>query len=245
MDAKWPCISGIPGAAGREGKAAIRYFNALNNRLVQRSDELFAKSCPPTSAWSAARSGFSARQRGAREAAKRRNRQFLRFTSPVETPYPENNLMNARWFPAARTRRYRDAAVERGRHQPQRAVPDLQLLGISALRLSMPYHDIRRPPSSSAPTTRSRPTSAAPSPPPAKGSSTSAAASTGWRGRDTTSSAWWAPAWARATRSSPRAHDPRISVNAFNHASTSSPTSSGPANRRGTFGRASSRRDRG
>ena len=26
--------------------------------------------------------------------------EFLRFTSPVKTPYPENNLVNARWFPA-------------------------------------------------------------------------------------------------------------------------------------------------
>ena len=25
--------------------------------------------------------------------------QFLRFTSAVQSPYPENNLMNARWFP--------------------------------------------------------------------------------------------------------------------------------------------------
>src|SRR5207344_288137 len=25
---------------------------------------------------------------------------FLRFTSPVRTPFPENNLVNARWFPA-------------------------------------------------------------------------------------------------------------------------------------------------
>src|SRR5215469_245497 len=26
--------------------------------------------------------------------------QFLRFTSPVRTPYPENDLVNARWYPA-------------------------------------------------------------------------------------------------------------------------------------------------
>ena len=25
---------------------------------------------------------------------------FLRFTSPVRSPFPENNLANARWFPA-------------------------------------------------------------------------------------------------------------------------------------------------
>jgi hypothetical protein len=27
--------------------------------------------------------------------------QFLRFTSPVRTPYPENDRVNARWFPAS------------------------------------------------------------------------------------------------------------------------------------------------
>jgi len=26
--------------------------------------------------------------------------QFLRFTSPVRTPYPENDLVNARWYSA-------------------------------------------------------------------------------------------------------------------------------------------------
>ena len=26
--------------------------------------------------------------------------KFLRFTSPVTSPFPENNLVNARWFPA-------------------------------------------------------------------------------------------------------------------------------------------------
>ena len=26
--------------------------------------------------------------------------QYLRFTSPERTPYPENDLVNARWFPA-------------------------------------------------------------------------------------------------------------------------------------------------
>ena len=30
---------------------------------------------------------------------------FLRFTSPVESPYAENNGMNARWFPARGRRR--------------------------------------------------------------------------------------------------------------------------------------------
>jgi hypothetical protein len=79
--------------------------------------------------------------------------QFLRFTSPVCTPYPENNRVNARWFPAP---------AEKMRGKAKQAiilVPQwnsdafshnalcsvFNRFGISALRLSNPYHDIRRP----------------------------------------------------------------------------------------------------
>ena len=34
------------------------------------------------------------------EEGKLPKRQFLRFTSPVRTPYPENDRVNARWYPA-------------------------------------------------------------------------------------------------------------------------------------------------
>jgi len=79
--------------------------------------------------------------------------QFLRFTSPERTPYPENDLVNARWYPAPP---HKDPA------RPMQAIIILpqwnadafshnglceifNRMGISALRLSMPYHDIRRP----------------------------------------------------------------------------------------------------
>jgi len=71
---------------------------------------------------------------------------FLRFTSPVRSPYRENNLVNARWFPARGRRAIvllphwnSDAIAYTGLCQA------LNLLGISVLRLSMPYHDIRMP----------------------------------------------------------------------------------------------------
>ena len=41
------------------------------------------------------------------EKVRGTNAEFLRFTSPVATPYPENNLVNARWFPARGTPRRR------------------------------------------------------------------------------------------------------------------------------------------
>ena len=81
----------------------------------------------------------------------------LRFPSALTTPHPENNTVLARWFPAFAARR-------RGKsHDPGPAVvvlPQwnsdagghiglsrlLARVGVSALRLSLPYHDARMPP---------------------------------------------------------------------------------------------------
>jgi hypothetical protein len=79
--------------------------------------------------------------------------QFLRFTSPVRTPYPENDLANARWYPAPPER------MESKPRQAMIVMPQwnadafshnalcslFNRFGISALRLSKPFHDIRRP----------------------------------------------------------------------------------------------------
>src|SRR5580658_6261676 len=79
--------------------------------------------------------------------------QFLRFTAPVRTPYPENDLVNARWYPAP---------AEKMQGKPKQAIIVMpqwnadafshntlcslfNRFGVSALRLSKPYHDIRRP----------------------------------------------------------------------------------------------------
>jgi len=79
--------------------------------------------------------------------------QFLRFTSPERTPYAENDLVNARWYPA-------DPQKQAGKpKQAMIVMPQwnadafshnalcrlFNRFGISALRLSKPYHDIRRP----------------------------------------------------------------------------------------------------
>ena len=81
----------------------------------------------------------------------------LTFPSAFRTPHPENNTVVARWFPAAN-----DARVGRARHRGRAVVvlPQwnadaeghvglsrlLARFGISALRLSLPYHDARMPP---------------------------------------------------------------------------------------------------
>jgi len=79
--------------------------------------------------------------------------QFLRFTSPERTPYPENDLVNARWYPAPAhkdPRRPKQAVVVLPQWNADafshNALCSLfNRMGISALRLSKPYHDIRRP----------------------------------------------------------------------------------------------------
>jgi hypothetical protein len=79
--------------------------------------------------------------------------EWLRFTSPLETPYPENNLVEARWFPLAPgkpNRRKRAVLVlpHWNSHAQQHVAlcQGFQKLGIPALRLSLPYHDRRMPP---------------------------------------------------------------------------------------------------
>ena len=78
---------------------------------------------------------------------------FLRFTSPISTPHPENDQVNARWYPT-------HPSQQRGR--PKQAIIVMpqwnadafshnalctlfNRFGVSALRLSKPYHDVRRP----------------------------------------------------------------------------------------------------
>ncbi len=78
---------------------------------------------------------------------------LLRFTSTAETPYPENNLVHAQWYPVE----------HKPGQRPNRAVivlphwnaslgqhgglcRGLQKFGIPNLRLSLPYHDYRMPP---------------------------------------------------------------------------------------------------
>jgi dienelactone hydrolase len=82
----------------------------------------------------------------------------LTWTSAVHTPTPENNIVRARFFPAmmkgretgARQRRRRPAVVllPQWNAQAESHVDlcrVLNRLGITALRLTLPYHEERRP----------------------------------------------------------------------------------------------------
>ncbi len=155
-------------------------MDALNAAIVERSEEFFGYEQPkdfaleerhpqlfPTNVRPETLKHDEELKQKALEG-KLPTAQFLRFTSPVRTPYPENDLVNARWYPAnnAATRTSRvsgtPASQEKMARKPKQAMIVLpqwnadafshnvlcslfNRFGISALRLSKPYHDIRRP----------------------------------------------------------------------------------------------------
>jgi hypothetical protein len=138
---------------------------ALNEEIVRRSDDFFGYATPtdfrlevrhpalfPTNVRPETMAQDAEMKRAA-EAGELETAEFLRFTSPVRTPYPENDEVNARWYPAA---------AEKQRGKPKQAMIVMpqwnadamshnalcsmfNSFGVSALRLSKPYHDIRRP----------------------------------------------------------------------------------------------------
>ncbi|MEO7029792.1 MAG: alpha/beta hydrolase family protein [Acidobacteriaceae bacterium] len=86
------------------------------------------------------------------EVGELRKAPYLRFTSALRTPHPENDVVNARWYPVER----KDKSKPR---QAMIVMPQwnadafshnglcelFNRFGISCLRLSKPYHDVRRP----------------------------------------------------------------------------------------------------
>ncbi len=144
----WPCRNGCSPAQAAERPE--KFFLEYNQRIVASSDEFYSYVKPTDYRLERRQvQVFSTREvpdpkLEAKVAGK--FAEFLRFTSPVRTPYPENNLANARWFPD-RGRR----AIVLLPHWNSDAIAYvglcrvLNMLGIAVLRLSMPYHDIRMP----------------------------------------------------------------------------------------------------
>ena len=75
----------------------------------------------------------------------------LTWTSAIQTPSPENNVARARYFPSQKKRSGPRAAVlvlPQWNAQPDSHVEACRIfnfLGIAALRLTLPYHEDRRP----------------------------------------------------------------------------------------------------
>jgi len=129
------------------GDLFFGYEMPTDFRLEERYPELFPTNVrPETLAKDAEIKQLAAEGKSAKA-------QFLRFTSPERTPFPENDQVNARWFlaPAHKDpKRPKQAIVvmpqwnaDAFSHNSLCRV--FNRFGVSALRLSKPYHDIRRP----------------------------------------------------------------------------------------------------
>jgi hypothetical protein len=74
--------------------------------------------------------------------------EHLRYSSAIESPYPENNTAGGRWFPAEKAKGRAVIVLPQWNSQPESQVGIcrwLNRVNLSALRLSLPYHDYRRP----------------------------------------------------------------------------------------------------
>ncbi len=123
------------------------YQTPTDFRLEMRHPQLFPTNVRPETLAQDAELKLQA------EIGELEETEFLRFTSPVRTLYPENDMVNARWY---------SAPPEKQVGKPKQAIIVMpqwnadafshnalctlfNRFGISALRLSKPYHDIRRP----------------------------------------------------------------------------------------------------
>jgi dienelactone hydrolase len=120
----WPCARQCP----KNGDTPVDYIAKLNRLAVEDSDQFFDYERP---------NDFSL------------TGNILRFRSPVLTPYPENNTVHAQWFPAKSNDNKRAVVLLPHWNCPVHGYNvlcrALSRLGISALRISLPYHDYRMP----------------------------------------------------------------------------------------------------
>jgi hypothetical protein len=120
----WPCAAQQP----RDGHRPGAYLSLLSEAAAQRGEEFYGYAPPQNF---------------------RLEGNALRFTSPVATPFPENNLVHAQFFPARNRNRKAVIVVPHWNAKLNEHVglaKALQFLGLSSLRVSLPYHDSRMPP---------------------------------------------------------------------------------------------------
>jgi alpha/beta hydrolase family protein len=118
----------ISPAQPRNGHDSEAWLRVLNDAAIQKSDGFFGYT-PPTD--------FQL------------DGDMLLFTSAAKTPFAQNNTVHAQWHPAEN---HKGRAVVVLPHwnshfsQHGALCRALKRFGISALRLSLPYHDARMPP---------------------------------------------------------------------------------------------------
>ncbi len=139
----WPMVNG---SFSHEVPDPERFVHDLNQEIVRRSETFFAYETPKDFRLEKHVPPPARDREGNHIQRETRPAPFLRFTSPVETPYAENNVANARWFPA----RGRCAMLilpqwnaDGDSHNGLGRL--FNWMGVAALRLSMPYHDVRKP----------------------------------------------------------------------------------------------------
>lgn len=159
----WPQVNGnYPGSPELQTAVALKYFEELNQAIVQDSERFFGyerprdfeldERLPQLFSTNERQRKQELKLERAAKSGKLKPAKFLRFTSPVRTPYPENDSVNARWFPAKdkQGNSSKKAVIvlpqwnaDAFSHNSLCEV--MNRYGVSALRLSKPYHDIRRP----------------------------------------------------------------------------------------------------
>jgi hypothetical protein len=158
-------VYGARGEAPTDDAAAEQAMIALNEAVIRHSEDYYDYTTPtdfrledrypqlfPTNVRPETLAQDARLEERAR-TGKMKQAQFLRFTSPERTPHPENDLVNARWYPASPAKmagKPKQAIIVMPQWNADafshNALCTLfNRFGISALRLSKPYHDIRRP----------------------------------------------------------------------------------------------------
>ena len=146
-------------------------MKALNHRIVADPESFFAYKTPtdfnieqrfpelhPTNVRPETLEQEREWQRRA-ETGELRREPFLRWSSAVKTGVAENDYANARWYPTPPGKGFVDQRTGRRRRQAIIVMPQwnadafshnalcemFNRWGIACLRLSKPYHDVRRP----------------------------------------------------------------------------------------------------
>ncbi len=134
---QWPGVNGNFPGTDSAPETQESYMGWLNSQIVKSSDEFFSYDTPQD---------FSLIERMV--PAEKRPSQWLRFTSYVRTPHPNNNTVTARWYPAQNPSGRAVVLLPHWNSRPQSYLALCRILaklGISTLRMSLPYHDSRLP----------------------------------------------------------------------------------------------------
>jgi predicted nucleic acid-binding Zn finger protein len=124
---RWPAAARNP----RNGYSEEEYIRKINAIALTDSSEFFAYEKPQDFEFDG---------------------QWARFRSPVETPHAANNTVHLRYFRARSKRGPVKKAVivlphwNSSENQHVALCRGLQKLGLSSVRVSLPYHDRRMPP---------------------------------------------------------------------------------------------------